>query len=187
MIQRKAGSVLLLFILCLLGVSQASFSQSSALFHLKDGSTQQANILATSKTSVFINGGSIELNKLASVELSSDKYLKYFTDNNIPATVNGSIVPIAPVSPVVVESPESDIETLYYGLEKFRAQSVAGKGLQLTGILLVGVSAIIVAQKNPNGDVALAFSAGGVACSFIGFIVDMNANKHLKFKRRRSR
>ena len=170
-----------IFVAGLISSPEAS-AQTTAVFHLKDSTVQQAEIVANSKDVVFISGGSIKLKDISRVELSNDKYKDYFTRNNIPVTIKGSAVP---VSPVVVPSSitEHDLDQLYDGLERFRFQRNTGKGLQLVGVILMGAGGVVASLEDSNNELAAGLSIGGAIVATTGFIIDLDASKHLRFKR----
>lgn len=170
-----------IFIAALMGPSGA-YAQTTAIFHLKDSTKQQVEIVANSKDEVFIAGGSIKLKSINRVELSNDTYKEYFTRNNIPVSINMSIVPLSPVV-VPKTAAEKDLDQLYEALERFRFQRTSGKALQLAGVLLVGASAVMASREDPNAELVGGLALGGAIVSTTGFIIDLNASKHLKFKR----
>lgn len=164
-------------------VPSCANAQTTVIFHLKDSTTQQAEIVANSKDVVYIPGGSIKITDIIRVELSNDKYKNYFTKNNIPVSINASISPTSPILVPPTDITKNDLDQLYDGLERFRFQRTTGKVLQLVGVLLVAGGAIYATVDDPNDELVAGLSLGGGIVSTVGFVVDLSASKHLKFKR----
>ena len=160
-----------IFLFC----SQLSLAQN-VLLVLKSGQRFSTKITATSNSALFTLQGS---HFYASVD-SAIFELKDQKNQEIYDRLQYNLIKISftgyktDYQIVKANTPPPDV---YLMLDKFAKQRTAGKALQLLGVAAVGLAFL-----SKDADTFKAISIGGVAVSSIGFIVDMDASKHLRLK-----
>ena len=146
---------------------------------LKDKNRLSVKVTATSNGTVFTSNGSFNYSQIDSAlfELKDQKWqgtYDRFEANKIKVSFSGyeSIEKIAKKE--LELKPVSDV---YIMMDKFARQRNTGKALELLGVLAIGLSTL---TKDP--DVVKAAFIGGASISSIGFIIDMDASRHLRLK-----
>lgn len=201
----KMGLILAVVILSFMAVSQCQAQE--VLITKKNGDRIEQRVQGTSPTQIYFAGGSVSLADIDNVYIKTegkvaDNFASYLTKNNITITrVEPKKVEIK--KPIVTaDVVEEKVLDLDQSIEKFRVQRQTGKAMQLIGVLVIGGASALQAsfnkqyqddykaylngkiKKEPQPELVSPYiSMGGVAISAVGFIIDIDAGRHLKRKR----
>lgn len=172
-----------LIILVLTIICTATYAQNAEITK-KDGQKTEVSIIATSSVAVSIPNGTIPLSDISSVNIleagqMADRLALYFSKAGIPATIKGQSNEAIKLAILATQPEEATIKELSSSIEKFRVQRQTGKAMQMLGVIAVGASILI----KDNVDLQKGLAIGGCALSTIGFVIDLDAGKHLKIKR----
>lgn len=195
----------ILICLTFLFVSYGAISQNNAKVLFLSGDTKELKIIAVSENQLFTDNGTFELKNINEVSfLDVNKSpAKSFVDNLKAAGIKivwGDQILSEVTSSVTIDSSlvmkknqsntlnnnsvyEAELTQLYRSLRKFEEQQFPAKTLQLIGVVSIGTGLFLAYEKpNTPTSVLKALSIGGAGLAAIGFIVDINASKHLRLK-----
>ena len=190
-----------------------------ALLIKKDGNRTEVQITSHNNANLITKTGIIKIRGIDSLyfteKLAKDEHLYgvlskwrvkvvygYVSAFSKPLEDTKPLVKETTVSPVFKISEEVRIYQLEENLEKFRAQSAKGFGVQIAGAIVIATSAVLqsIYNKNYNDDLAAwqknptpnqpqgkevnaGFPITGGLLMVIGFGVNVDALRHLRKKR----
>ena len=170
------------FTLAIVGVSCLSLMAQDVKITLRDSSHVESKIKALSQDQLFTQAGNYPYKNIAVLKYSNgsidQKYINIMLSYKV-AIYNGDQM-LSTVSPVFNQASTTDI-LIIENLVKFEKQRTTGKALQLIGMVVTAASIAIQIQDPDKSNVAFPIVGGGL--SLVGFVIDLDASKHLKFKR----
>ena len=169
-------------LIVLIIISINSYSQIKINITLKDSTKLESTVSGISESALYLKSGTFQYSQMHKVVIANNSdtesiIKKLIAANVIVQTDGGQL--LSPVKQIYasVFSPSESI--IINGLDKFRVQRNTGKALQLIGAGLAASTLIIQTNKK---SVSVALPIAGAALSMVGFIVDMDASRHLNFK-----
>jgi len=178
----KMGLVMATFIIAFMAVSQCHAQQVTIT--KKDGSVIDSRIIATSTTSLFYPNGNVLISELQSVDIketgsSADVLSALLIKNKVPVTIQGTTNQTIEQQILKATPKQADLTMVVNSIEKFRTQRQTGKALEMLGMIAVGASILIT----DDADLQKGLVIGGAALSTVGFIIDLDAGKHLRLRK----
>lgn len=170
--------------LCLILISIVTCNGQKATIGLNDSTNTDVVIKMITYDRVYTaDGSSYGFNEIKNIDFKDVIVWDSEIVNKLyKAGVKVSVtqIPFIPKS-IAVRNPETETLMLTNSVDAFQRQRTTGKVMQL--ISLVGNVALQVsAAKGHPPKPGIYYAVGGVG--FVGFIVDIDAGRHIRFKKR---
>lgn len=171
-----------IIILASLFVPILACSQSVEI-ELRDNTKVEGKVTAISLTDIFTTNGTYSYKQIAKLTFNDGSIEKKYID----AMTQAGVVVFSGITQVSILQRQ---ETGDYSpvdlniaekLRNFEKQRTVGKAMQLIGVAITTASLVIQIEDPTESNVAIPLAGGGI--SLIGFIIDLDAGKHLKFNR----